>query len=233
MYSGVFVKPHINKMTYERPEFIGYYKPMIASFSALDNEKFKYTLSTCTTCEARKEARQVVIPEGSFTSDTVFVGRNPGWEEDLNCKPFFPTATAGSWFMKYLEALGVDRGNIYITNSLLCHTKKDRPPTDQELLWCSIWRYLEFLRLTNMKYLFLLGGDALKQTMGYEFMSIMRIFGDVYQTRFHGRQVLVFPVPHPAAAWRNREMARNVFAYLEAAKDIIAADREGRLKWLV
>jgi DNA polymerase len=230
---SVYIKPHFTKLVYERPEFQGYYRAVISSFSGLDYHHLRFTMSTCVSCEARKEARQVVLPEGDVGSDTVFVGRNPGWEEDVHGQPFYPSATAGSWFMKYLEAVGVDRSKIYITNSLLCHTKKDRPPVDTELVWCSVWKYLEFLKLTNMKYLFLLGGDALKQTMGYEFMSIMRIFGDVYQTRFHGRQLLVFAVPHPAASWRNPKIAQDSFAYLSAAREIIEADREGKLKWIV
>jgi len=44
---------------------------------------------------------------------------------------------------------------------------------------------------------------------------------------------LVFPVPHPVAVQKNNEMARGVIAYLTAAKEIIAADRNGQLKWIV
>jgi len=231
--SGVFIKPYTNKLVYERQEYQGYYKSVIARFSDMDYQKFRFMMSNCVSCDARKESKNVVLSEGDVTADTVFVGRNPGSTEDIYCKPFHPSSTTGAWFMRYLETLGVDRSKIYLTNALLCHTEKDRSPTDVELLWCSVWRYLEFLRLKNMKYLFLLGGDALKQTMGYEFMSIMRIFGDVYQARFHGKPLLVFPVPHPAATQRGNELAGGVFSYLTAAKEIIEADREGRLKWLV
>lgn len=155
-------------------------------------------------------------------------------QEDKLGRPFVPTAPGGKWFMKYLDALGVKRNDVYITNSLLCHTYQDRIPVMKELVTCSLWKTIEYDRLKNAKYLFLLGNDAIRQTFNYDFPSIVRIFGNIYQATIFGRKVMFFPCYHPMYSGRYPDtLAIDQFSFLATARILIEEDRKGNLKWVI
>src|SRR3954468_5668544 len=70
----------------------------------------------CTRCELYKYGTQTVFGEGPLNASIVFVGEQPGDQEDLAGRPF--VGPAGGVFDAALEAAGIDRSSVYVTNAV-------------------------------------------------------------------------------------------------------------------
>ena len=70
----------------------------------------------CTRCDLYKYATQTVFGEGPLDAAIMFVGEQPGDQEDLAGRPF--VGPAGALFDKALEKAGIDRGSVYVTNAV-------------------------------------------------------------------------------------------------------------------
>jgi DNA polymerase len=70
----------------------------------------------CRRCHLYKYATQTVFGEGPLDAQIVFVGEQPGDQEDLAGRPF--VGPAGAIFDKALEAAGIDRSTVYVTNAV-------------------------------------------------------------------------------------------------------------------
>jgi uracil-DNA glycosylase len=71
---------------------------------------------TCTRCELYKYATQTVFGEGPLDASIMFVGEQPGDQEDLEGRPF--VGPAGTIFDAALEKAGIDRSGVYVTNAV-------------------------------------------------------------------------------------------------------------------
>jgi DNA polymerase len=83
----------------------------IAAWEVL-REKAAY----CTRCDLYKDATQTVFGEGPLNADILFVGEQPGDQEDLAGRPF--VGPAGQLFDAALEEAGIDRARTYVTNAV-------------------------------------------------------------------------------------------------------------------
>ena len=83
--------------------------------------------SACQLCETRTNC---VFGAGNREADLMFVGEAPGEKEDLSGIPF--VGAAGKLLDKYLDAVGIDRNNVYIANILKCRPPKNRDPLPAE-----------------------------------------------------------------------------------------------------
>jgi len=70
----------------------------------------------CTRCPLWKPATQTVFGEGPVDAPLMFVGEQPGDQEDLAGRPF--VGPAGQMFDKALAEAGVDRTRAYVTNAV-------------------------------------------------------------------------------------------------------------------
>lgn len=70
----------------------------------------------CTRCDLYKYATQTVFGEGPLDASIVFVGEQPGDQEDLAGRPF--VGPAGAVFDAALEKAGIDRSQVYVTNAV-------------------------------------------------------------------------------------------------------------------
>jgi uracil-DNA glycosylase len=82
-----------------------------ASWEALFNDARK-----CTRCDLYKHATQTVFGEGPLDATMMFVGEQPGDQEDLAGRPF--VGPAGAIFDAALEKAGIDRSTVYVTNAV-------------------------------------------------------------------------------------------------------------------
>jgi DNA polymerase len=98
----------------------------------------------CRACDLWKNATQTVFGEGRRTAKVVFVGEQPGDREDREGKPF--VGPAGRVLDEALEAAGIDRKSVYVTNAVK-HFKW-RPagkrrlhekPNRSEIAACRLW----------------------------------------------------------------------------------------------
>jgi DNA polymerase len=70
----------------------------------------------CTRCDLYKPATQTVFGEGPLGASIMFVGEQPGDQEDLAGRPF--VGPAGQLFDAALEKAGIDRSAVYVTNAV-------------------------------------------------------------------------------------------------------------------
>jgi DNA polymerase len=70
----------------------------------------------CTRCELFKYGTQTVFGEGPLDASIMFVGEQPGEQEDIAGRPF--VGPAGAVFDEALEKAGIDRSTVYVTNAV-------------------------------------------------------------------------------------------------------------------
>src|SRR5215467_15840049 len=70
----------------------------------------------CHGCDLWRRGTQTVFGEGERRATTVLVGEQPGNDEDLAGRPF--VGPAGKLLDRALEAAGLDRRSVYITNAV-------------------------------------------------------------------------------------------------------------------
>jgi DNA polymerase len=70
----------------------------------------------CTRCDLYKPATQTVFGEGPLDAAIMFVGEQPGDQVDLAGRPF--VGPAGALFDAALEAAGIERSTVYVTNAV-------------------------------------------------------------------------------------------------------------------
>ncbi len=84
-------------------------------------DDIRLDLGDCTRCDLSKKRSNLVFGEGSPTARLMFIGEGPGEEEDLTGRPF--VGAAGRLLDKMINAMGLDRSEVYIANIVKC-----RPP---------------------------------------------------------------------------------------------------------
>ena len=82
-----------------------------AAWAALHNEA-----AVCTRCDLYKCATQTVFGEGPLDASIIFVGEQPGDQEDLAGRPF--VGPAGQLFDAALAEAGIERSTTYVTNAV-------------------------------------------------------------------------------------------------------------------
>ena len=159
-------------------------------------------LERCRECPIGEFATQAVPGEGPTRARLMFVGEQPGDQEDLQGRPF--VGPAGQLFARALEELGVTRQDVYITNAVK-HFKFElrgkrrihKTPAQQEAAACLHWLESE-IGLVDPQALVALGATAARQLLGRA-VAVTRERGQWLQ-RSDGRRVLI--TLHPSALLR-------------------------------
>jgi DNA polymerase len=128
---------------------------------------------TCTACDLHERGTQTVFGEGGKGARVMFVGEQPGNDEDLAGRPF--VGPAGKLLDKALEEAGIDRGTVYVTN-VVKHFKWEprgkrrihAKPNSLEIRACKPWLEAE-LALVHPEVLVLLGATAAQALLGSQF----------------------------------------------------------------
>ena len=85
----------------------------------------------CVACALHQGRTQAVPGEGSPNARLMFVGEGPGFNEDIQGRPFI--GAAGRFLDQLLERIGLDRDTVYITNMVKCRPPNNRDPFPGEL----------------------------------------------------------------------------------------------------
>ena len=125
-------------------------------------------------CDLYKNATQTVFGEGRIRmSEVMFVGEQPGDEEDLAGLPF--VGPAGRLFDKALAEAGIDREKAYVTNVVKHFKWKPRgkrriheKPRAGEIRACEPWLAAE-IEVVQPQILVCLGATAAQALLGKDF----------------------------------------------------------------
>jgi DNA polymerase len=174
----------------------------------------------CRACELWEPATQTVFGEGPETARIVFVGEQPGDQEDRKGEPF--VGPAGRLLDRALEAAGVARDDIYITNAVK-HFKWQargkrrlhKTPAQREIDACHQWLERE-LASVKPHVIVCLGATAAKAVISKDFkVSVQR--GQFVES---GAAPYVFATLHPSALLRLQDDAEREAAFEAFVKDL-------------
>ena len=159
-------------------------------------------MEKCRECPIGALATQAVPGAGPLYASLMFVGEQPGDQEDLRGQPF--VGPAGQLFERGLARVGLDRQAVFVTNAVR-HFKFDlrgkrrihKTPTQQEALACRHWLDEE-IGLVQPRALVALGGTAARSLLGRP-VAVLSERGQWFE-REDGLRVLV--TVHPSALLR-------------------------------
>ena len=144
----------------------------------------------------------MVPGEGKADADVMLVGEAPGRSEDEQGRPF--VGRAGKLLDQVLEAAGLEREDVYITNVVKARPPKNRDPRAGEVAHHMPWLEAE-LALIQPRLVIPLGRHALKH-----FSDDTKIT-DVHGTELTEKGRALFPMYHPAAALRGGSLREVLF----------------------
>ena len=127
----------------------------------------------CKACHLWKLGTQTVFGEGKSSARILFVGEQPGNEEDLTGRPF--VGPAGRLLDKALGEAGIDRNSVYLTN-VVKHFKWEprgkrrihKKPNALEIAACRPWLEAE-IAVLKPDVLICLGATAAQALLGNQF----------------------------------------------------------------
>jgi DNA polymerase len=158
----------------------------------------------CTRCRLHETRTHAVPGEGHASTEVIFVGEGPGFNEDRLGRPF--VGRAGEFLNRLLKSVEWNRDEVFITNVVKCRPPDNRDPEPDEVAACEpfLRRQLEVL------------DPALIVTLGRHSMG--RFMPGARVSQAHGtvrpvdpatgaRDATVFAMYHPAAALRTSAIA--------------------------
>jgi DNA polymerase len=169
--------------------------------------KIRADIGDCTRCKLHKGRTNIVFGDGSPKAELVFVGEGPGADEDAQGLPF--VGRAGKLLTQMIEAMGLQRKDVYICNVVKCRPPENRTPEKDEVTTCSSF-LLRQLEVISPKVIVCLGSVA-AQTLLETNRGISHYRGEWLD--FHGRKLLA--TYHPAYLLRNPSAKGEVWSDLK------------------
>src|ERR1700687_5308179 len=136
-------------------------------------EELRKAAETCKACDLWKLGTQTVFGEGVPNAKIMFIGGQPGDQEDKTGKPF--VGTAGKLLDTALAEAGIDRSKVYVTNAVK-HFKWEprgnrrihKKPNAGEIAACRPWLDAEIAAI-RPKVIVCLGATAAQSLLGKDF----------------------------------------------------------------
>jgi uracil-DNA glycosylase len=164
-------------------------------------------LGDCTRCKLHTTRNKIVFGDGSSKAELVFIGEGPGADEDAQGLPF--VGRAGKLLTQMIEAMGLQRQQVYICNVVKCRPPGNRQPEEDEVDACSpfLFRQLDALQ---PKVIVCLGATA-AQTLLQTNRGISHFRGEWLDYRGY-KMIATY---HPAYLLRNPAAKGDVWKDLQ------------------
>jgi uracil-DNA glycosylase family 4 len=185
-----------------------------------DLETLRTRLEQFEGCALKATATHTVFGAGPADARLMIIGEAPGEEEDRRGEPF--VGVSGKLLERMLGSIGLNRADVYITNTIYWRPPGNRTPTPAEVQTC-----LPFLRrqiaLIRPDVLLLVGGAAAK-TMLERPEGIMRLRGRWFDYNFSPDHPAIPALAtfHPAFLLRSPAQKREAWLDLLALKHRMA-----------
>jgi len=174
----------------------------------------------CTGCDLYKHATQTVFGEGAARASIMFVGEQPGDQEDLAGRPF--VGPAGKILDKALAEAGIVRRDLYVTNAVK-HFKwepqgkrrKHKKPTATEIAACRPWLEAE-IEVVKPRVIVCLGVTAAQAVFG-KAVRLNEMRGRPWSTSI---APIVFVTVHPSAVLRHPDAVERDREYRGFVEDL-------------
>ncbi len=183
--------------------------------------RIREDLGECTRCRLHKRRNTIVFGDGNPKAELVFVGEGPGADEDAQGLPF--VGRAGKLLTQMIEAMGLERNDVYICNVVKCRPPENRTPEDDEVSTCSPFLFRQ-LEVISPKVIVCLGAVAAK--------TLLRTNRGISQFRgqwldYRGSKLMA--TYHPAYLLRNPNAKGEVWKDLQKVMAVLGLQaRKGK-----
>ena len=181
--------------------------------------KIRDDIGDCTRCKLHKGRNKIVFADGNPKAKLIFVGEGPGRDEDMQGLPF--VGRAGKLLTSMIEAMGLQRQDVYICNVVKCRPPENRLPEPDEIKTCSPF-LLRQLEVVDPKVIVALGACA-AQTLLQTTRGISHFRGQWQE--FRGRKLMA--TYHPAYLLRNPPAKADVWKDLQMVMAELGLERRG------
>ena len=169
-------------------------------------QRLEKEIDNCKKCKLYENRTQIVVGGGTPETDVLFVGEAPGRQEDKEGKPF--VGRAGELLDELLEDIGLERNEVYITNTVLCRPPNNRDPEEEEIEACT--PYLDkHIDIIDPEVIVPLGSFATSYILDkydIDAGTISNIHGEVFSVSNLKGQFKIIPQYHPAAVLYNPDL---------------------------
>jgi uracil-DNA glycosylase family 4 len=166
-------------------------------------EEIRRELGECRRCKLHRTRRTLVFGEGNEKAKLMFVGEGPGYDEDVQGRPF--VGKAGQLLTKIIQSIHLQREEVYITNIIKCRPPQNRNPEPDEIECCHPF-LLKQISAIQPQIICALGTFA-AQTLLKTDAKITALRGKFYNLG----GIKLLPTYHPAYLLRNPERKREVW----------------------
>jgi uracil-DNA glycosylase family 4 len=178
--------------------------------------KIRTDLGECTRCKLHRTRNKIVFGDGNPKAELVFVGEGPGHDEDMQGLPF--VGRAGKLLTQMIEAMGLQRKDVYICNVVKCRPPENRAPEKDEVAACSPF-LLRQIDAIAPKVIVCLGSTA-AQTVLETNRGISQFRGQWLE--FRGRKLMA--TYHPAYLLRNPSAKSEVWKDLQKVMAVLGLE---------
>ncbi len=135
-------------------------------------EDFNTKIYSCKKCRLWQGAKHGVPGEGPLDAKVMFVGQNPGADEDELGRPF--VGRSGKYLTKTLAENGINREEVFITNIVKHVSPENRKPFNDEIRACLPYLAAQ-ITFIKPKIIVLLGASAKEtpRTDGIEYIQVI------------------------------------------------------------
>lgn len=174
-------------------------------------------LGECRLCPLQEHRQQVVPGSGSGSSRLLVIEEPPTAAEEAGGSPL--TGAAGELFDKMLQAIGLERGQIYLTSLVKCRPPGDREPSEAEIHTCQNYLFRQIAAI-NPTVICGLGPLTARILTGSN-QPLFQLRGRFHD--FHGTPLMV--TFHPRFLLRNPEMKKGSWQDLQLIQKRLAPTR--------
>jgi DNA polymerase len=169
------------------------------SVNDLNWEQLADRVKQCQQCELSRSRQQTVFGTGDLQAELMIIGEAPGAEEDRQGQPF--VGRAGQLLTNMLQAIGLDRTQVYIANILKCRPPSNRDPQPTEVIACSDYLNRQ-IALIQPRLILSVGGVSAKNLLQTD-QPVGRLRGKIHQ--YKATQTDLIVTYHPAYLLRRPE----------------------------
>ena len=193
-------------------------EPLVNDVSNLDWTALQERVKQCQLCELHSSRTQTVFGVGNQEADWLIIGEAPGADEDRKGEPF--VGRAGQLLNAMLQAIGLNRQQVYIANILKCRPPNNRDPKPEEAACCApyLQRQIELIQPKVILALGRIAAQRLLQTNS----ALGRLRGKVHHLDTLSTPVIV--TYHPAYLLRSPLEKRKAWEDLVFAMDIVESE---------
>lgn len=185
----------------------------------------------CTACHLHELGTQTVFGEGRASADVMLVGEQPGDQEDRSGRPF--VGPAGQLLDRALEAAGIARSSVYVTNTVKHFKWTPSPngkrrihakPDTREVGACKPWLEAE-IAVLRPRLVVALGATAAQALLGKSF-KVTQHRGELFDLPPASR---ITATVHPSSILRARTDEARALGFDRLVEDlrIVAKEMSG------